>query len=355
MVMTKKSLLEITSDEVAQLMTDLSQPKFRSKQLLEWIFAKRAASFDDMKNLPAALREKLSGNFVLRNFKVNTHQVSDDGLTEKWLLENTEKQGLECVLIKEGPRRTACVSCALGCPLNCKFCASAKGGFVRNLTAAEIVEQVVQIENITGERVSNVVFMGTGEPFLNYDNVMQAARIMNSPEGLGIGARHITISTSGVITGIERFAAEPEDFRLAISLHAPNQKAREKIIPSAQKWKLNRLISVIRRYNRTTRREVTFEYILIDGFNCHPNDARELCELIKGIPCKINCIPYNSTGFAEDSEWTCPGKDTCRDFVNIIRETGIRVTLRQEKGTDISAACGQLRAHKLLRNDKNKK
>ncbi len=345
---TKKHLLELSKEELANYIKEISQPAFRANQVHDWIFKKKVNSFDEMKNIPKELREKIAKKFTLRSLVSSKHLTSKDGLTEKWLFCNQQEQGIESVLIKEQERKTVCVSCGLGCPLNCTFCASAKGEYLGDLSPAEMVEQVIEIEKITNERVSNVVFMGTGEPFLNYDNVLSAARIMNSPEGLGIGARHITISTSGVITGIERFSAEPEDFRLAISLHAANQKAREKVIPSAKKWKLNRLISAIRRYSRTTRREVTFEYILIDGFNAHQNDANELYELIKGIPCKINCIPYNPVKSDNTLGWKAPEPDICNAFTGIIRDKGIRVTLRQEKGADISAACGQLRAYKNI-------
>ncbi|MHC4870895.1 MAG: dual-specificity RNA methyltransferase RlmN [Planctomycetota bacterium] len=347
---TKTQILELSKEELADFIESISEPRFRTGQLIEWIFKKKADSFDDMKNIPKSLREKLAENFTLRTLQENRHLTAKDNMTEKWLFETPQSHGVESVLIREEKRKTACVSCALGCPLNCRFCASAEGEFLGDLTAAEMVEQVMLIEKAAEERISNVVFMGTGEPFLNYDNVLKAAKIINSPDGLGIGARHITISTAGVITGIERFAAEPEDFRMAVSLHAANQKAREKIIPSAKKWKLNRLISAIRRYSRTTRREVTFEYILINGFNCHQKDALELCDLIKGIPCKVNCIPFNSVRLKTTEHWQAPDKETCRDFINTIKENGIRVTLRQEKGTDIAAACGQLRAYKELEN-----
>jgi 23S rRNA (adenine2503-C2)-methyltransferase len=347
--MEKQHLLGMTSDEISNVLGKLKQPKFRAKQVCDWIFAKRVSSFDDMRNVPKDLRNSLAENFMVRSMTEADHQVSANGMTEKWLLKTSDGHGVECVLIMDDERRTACVSCSLGCPLSCTFCASAKGPFIRNLAAGEIVEQVVFIENKIEGRISNVVFMGTGEPFLNYDEVMLAARRMNAEDGLGIGARHITISTAGVINGIERFGGEPEDFRLALSLHAPTQAARQKVIPSSKKWPLPRVISAIRRYTREKRREVTFEYILIKGFNAHPNDAESLCELLNGIPCKINLIPYNPAG---GGEWEAPDRSVCREFASILKQNGIRATVRAEKGSDINAACGQLRAYKMLNSAK---
>ncbi|MBN1258101.1 MAG: 23S rRNA (adenine(2503)-C(2))-methyltransferase RlmN [Planctomycetes bacterium] len=352
--MIKPHLLSYTSEEIASLLSDLKQPKFRAKQLVDWIFIKRAASWEEMRNIPKELRAQLSDKYTLRGLTPGEHKISADGLTEKWLFETEDQHGVEAVLIRDKKlsRRTVCISSSLGCRLGCVFCASAQGPFIRDLTAGEMVEEVAQVEALSGEGATNVVFMGTGEPFLNYDEVLLAARRINAADGFGIGARHITISTVGVIPGIELFAAEPEDFRLAVSLHAPNQAAREKIVPAAKKWELGRLLSVLRRYTRATRREVTFEYILIDGFNAHPNDAILLAENLSGIPCKINCIPYNPI---PGSEWRPPEARTCREFVAILEDRGLRATLRAEKGSDISAACGQLRAYRLLKNSQEAK
>ncbi|MHC4883585.1 MAG: dual-specificity RNA methyltransferase RlmN [Planctomycetota bacterium] len=337
-------LLLQTPDSLSALLKEWGEPAFRSRQVCDWIFQKKVSSFEEMRNIPKSLRERLAAQCRLRSFAVREHLVSEDGQTEKWLFTTADKQGLETVLIREGERRTVCVSCALGCKLGCAFCATASGPYIRNLTVGEMVEQVVQVESHLGERVTNVVFMGMGEPFLNYEDCLEAARRMNAEEGLGIGARHITFSTVGVIPGIERFAAEPEDFRLALSLHAPSQKAREKIIPSAKKWELSRILKALRRYSRSKHREVTFEYILIDGFNAHPNDAEQLCELLSGIRCKVNCIPLNPW---PGCTWSPPEEAACREFVRTVNRFGIRATLRQEKGRDIAAACGQLRAQRL--------
>ncbi|MFW5857201.1 MAG: 23S rRNA (adenine(2503)-C(2))-methyltransferase RlmN [Planctomycetota bacterium] len=346
-------LLALDREALASLLADLGQPRFRVDQVHDWIHAKRVADFDAMRNVPKALRAALAARADLRTLEPLEHRTSRDGLTEKWLFRTADGHGVETVLIRDrdSDRRTVCVSSALGCPLGCRFCASAEGPYVRPLAPGEMVEQVARVADLAGEAATNVVFMGTGEPFLAYDEVLAAARRLNAEDGFGIGARHITVSTVGVIPGIERFAAEPEDFRLAISLHAPTQTAREKIIPAARRWPLGRLLGVVRRFTRERRREVTFEYILIDGFNAHVHDADRLAEQLRDIPCKVNCIPFNPV---PGGAWTPPARDTCRAFVARIEQHGLRATLRTEKGADIQAACGQLRARRLCRTPTNK-
>lgn len=341
-------LLAMTPPDLEALLADLGQPRFRLGQIRDWVFVKRVAAFDEMRNVPKTLRAALAERAVLRALDPVEHRTSRDGLTEKWLLRTADGHGVETVLIRDrdSDRRTVCVSSAVGCPLGCRFCASAEGPFVRDLTAGEMIEQVARIGDLAGETATNVVFMGTGEPFLNYDAVLHAARRLQAADGFGVGARHITVSTVGVIPGIERFAAEPEDFRLAVSLHAPTQAARVKIIPAARKWPLGRLLGAVRRFARERRREVTFEYILIEGFNAHPNDADQLAESLRDIPCKVNCIPYNPV---PGGDWRPPERKACRAFVGRLEGHGLRATLRTEKGADIQAACGQLRARRLRR------
>ncbi|MFH0910384.1 MAG: 23S rRNA (adenine(2503)-C(2))-methyltransferase RlmN [Planctomycetota bacterium] len=341
----KIHLLSSTTEEITSLLGELGEKPFRAKQVCDWVYAKRAASFDEMRNLPKALRKALDERSALRTLSVADHAASADGKTEKWLLATPENHGVEVVLIREGARRTACVSSSLGCPLGCAFCASGFGPFLRHLSAGEMVEEAAAIEAASGERVTNVVFMGSGEPFLNYDAVLAAARRMNaSPDGLAIGARHITVSTVGVLTGIERFAAEPEEFRLAVSLHAPSQAVRERLVPSARQWPFDRILAALRRYTRSTRREVTIEYILIQGLNASVEDAERLAGRLRGLPCKVNCIPVNP---APEGEWLPPSLRRCRAFTDRLSECGVRATLRAEKGRDILAACGQLRAYHL--------
>jgi 23S rRNA (adenine2503-C2)-methyltransferase len=340
-------LLGCTRGEIEAFLAELTQPRFRTDQVMNWVFAKRKTAFAEMRNLPKELRARLAERAAVRTLEPREHLAAPDGLTEKWLWQTADGHGVESVLIRDrdGERRTACISSALGCELRCRFCASAAGTCIRHLSAGEMVEQVARIEDRTGDPLTNVVFMGTGEPFLNYDEVLRAARRLNAADGFGIGARHITVSTVGVIPGIERFSGEPEDFRLALSLHAPTQKAREKIIPAARRWPLGRLLNALRRYTRETRREVTVEYVLIDGFNAHVNDAARLVEQLAGIPCKVNCIPFNPV---PGCDWQPPEMAACRSFVAAVERGGVRATLRTEKGREIRAACGQLRARRHL-------
>lgn len=342
-------LLGQSPEALAALVAQLGQPAYRARQLQDWVFGKRVPSFAAMGNLPKALRAALAVRTVLRSLRPAAHRVSPDGLTEKWLFQTSDDHGVETVLIRDrgGKRRTACISCSLGCPLACRFCASAHGPCLRHLSPGEMVEQVARIGDETGEAVTNVVFMGTGEPFLTYDAVLAASRLLNHREGFGIGARHITLSTVGVIPGIERFAAEPEDFRLALSLHAPSQAARLSLIPAAATWPLDALLEAVRMYGQRTRREVTIEYVLIDGFNASPQDADALGRLLAGLACKINCIPYNPTP-AGAPEWRAPSAARRQAFVARLEQRGLRATVRLEKGAEIQAACGQLRAQARL-------
>jgi 23S rRNA (adenine2503-C2)-methyltransferase len=346
----KPHLLSMTVDELSAMLLDWGEPAFRAKQVCDWVFDKKVSSFDQMRNIPAALRSRLSASTTLKTLCLIEHHVAKDKLTEKCLLQTPDSAGVETVLIRERQqkRSTACLSTALGCTLGCRFCASAEGPFIRHLGPGEMVEQVREIEHACSEKITNVVFMGTGEPFLNYDAVLRAARRLNAPDGFRIGARHITISTVGVIPSIERFAAEPEDFRLAVSLHAPTQAVRERIVPSARKWPLPRILDALRRYTRETRREVTFEYILISGVNASQRDAEVLTSELRDIRCKINLIPLNPW---PGCEWTPPSQKECRNFAQNVMAGGIRATLRAEKGRDINAACGQLRARRLAREE----
>lgn len=344
--MSRLHLLGTTSDAIADLLDEMGEPRFRSKQICDWVFGKRVESWDAMRNIPKALRDKLAQRCILRCMEASQTQKSANGLTDKWLFRTHDGHGVEAVLIRDQDRRTVCISCSIGCGMSCTFCASGMGRFIRHLSCGEMLEQAAHIEAFTGERISNIVFMGTGEPFSNYDEVLAAARQFNHPDVFGIGARHITISTVGVITGIDRFAAEPEDFRLAISLHAPSQAIRETIIPSAKKWHFQRILDMVRQYNRATRREVTIEYTLIKDVNSEPAHASLLAKALEGIICKVNCIPLNPV---PGKPYLPPSDRACHEFAGILESRGLRTTLRMEKGQDIAAACGQLRAITRLR------
>lgn len=363
-----RCLADLSPPELRALIAEAGERPFRARQLAEWLFVKNVRSYEEMTNLPARLRAKLADQVPCRSLSVADRAASGDGRTEKWLLATSDGHGVETVFIRAGPgddgddgdgggRRTVCVSCSLGCPLACTFCASAEGPFIRHLSPGEIVEQVLVAREETGEDVTNVVFMGMGEPLLNLPSVLAAARALNRPSrpddaraigGVGLGARRVTISTAGVIPGIDRLAGEPEDFRLAVSLHAPTQKLRRAIVPSAATWPLGALMDSLRRYARAKRREVTIEYCLLAGINDSRGQAAELAELLAGLPCKINLIPRNATG-SGDSGGAGPRPDPGRSraFQGVLEQAGFRVTLRAEKGGDIAAACGQLRLRHL--------
>ncbi len=344
-----KSILGLDFPELSAEIEAMGEKKFRAKQLWQWLHQKRVANFDAMRNIPALLKDKISAKYSLSLLKEIEHRVSSDGLTEKWLLESSDDSTLiESVLIREikGSRRTVCVSCMSGCPIGCVFCATGQSGFERNLSSAEILEQIYTVDRrcyqIDGKGISNIVFMGMGEPMLNLDNVLRACSILQDENGIHIGGRKITISTVGVISGILRLIERGSNYRLAISLHAPEQKLREQLIPTAAKWRLPELINALREFSRTASRNITIEYCLIDRINSSKQQARELVDLLKGIDCKINLIPLNPT---TGCEYTAPPADKIRAFQNTLEAHGLNVLLREEKGRDIDAACGQLRAN----------
>lgn len=352
--MTQTSLLNCSLEDLQQRLQELGEPVFRARQLWQWLHQKLAADYAEMSNLGKALRDKLAAAYPLYVLQQLEHRVSSDELTEKWLFRaagRAEATGaeahVESVLIREQShkRRTLCVSCMSGCPVGCAFCATGQDGFERNLTAGEILEQIYRgqrrVLERDGEGLTNLVFMGMGEPLLNYDNVLRAASLISSPEGINLGGRHITISTVGVPSGIRRLCEEGHNFRLALSLHAPEQSLREQIIPTAKQWPFSELLPALREFANHTSRQLTMEYCLIHNFNDSKAQARQLAELLRGIPCKINLIPLNPTpGF----DRLPPPPDRIRAFQDALERNGLSATLRQEKGADIDAACGQLRS-----------
>ena len=328
--------------ELAAWLESQGQPAFRARQLFEWVYRKSVASFDQMTNLSKELRTKLAETFLFPLIKqVNTIQ-SDEGETVKFLWELPDGQRVESVLICSEDRRTVCVSCQVGCPARCAFCASGKEGLLRNLTTAEIVEQVLSIHRFLqtrGERVSHVVFMGMGEPMENYDAVVEAIARFNDPECLGISQRRITVSTVGVIEGIERLAGEGLQVNLVLSLHAPNQDLRKKIIPYSRKYELSRILTAMDYYAQKTKRDITYEYTLLAGLNDQVEHAEELATLLAGKQCTVNLIPYNPI---EKVRFQRPQKEQIELFRDKLESRGIRTTWRYTKGKDIAAACGQL-------------
>ncbi len=341
------SLLGITPPELAAAFTEMGEPAFRARQVLEWTFQKRAAGIEGMSSLPKALRAALAERFVTRTMSIAQVTGSKD-TTRKFLLRLSDGRYVETVLIPANPalyggksdRRTLCVSSQVGCAYDCKFCASGLAGFTRNLTAAEIVEQIVQVEQHTGERVDNLVFMGMGEPLANYSHVTKAIEILNAEWGVGIGARHMTVSTSGLAPQIRRLADFPLQIRLAISLHGATDEVRDRIMPVNRKHPLGELFAALEVWHEKRKQHLTFEFILIENVNDSLEQARALARLARPLEAKVNLIPYNTV---EGLPWTRPSEE-CQDaFLGALLKAGVKATLRREKGHDIAAACGQLR------------
>ena len=331
-----------TLDELKIWMEQNGEKPFRAKQIFDWIYVKGAASFEAMTSLSKEFRAKLTASFPFPVLKQARFLRSDDGETEKFLWELPDGKKVESVLILSGDRRTVCVSCQVGCPARCAFCASGKQGLMRNLHPAEIVEQVLQIDRYLkekGERVSHIVFMGMGEPMENYDAVLRAIRIFCSPDAFNISQRRITVSTVGVVEGILRLANEELKVNLVLSLHAPNQHLRKKIIPYARRYLLEEILTAMDQYAKLTKRDITYEYTLLDGINDGLEQAIELAELVKGKQCTVNLIPYNPV---EGLRLSRPEKDKIVAFKAHLEEQGINTTWRYTKGKDIAAACGQL-------------
>ena len=336
-------------------MAEHGQPGFRAGQLLEWIYRKRAPGFDAMTDLPAGLRAMLAGHFSASSIEVVRRLGSND-TTQKFLFRLGDGQLIETVLIPASPalygeasdRRTLCISTQVGCAYRCKFCASGLDGWKRNLRAGEIVEQILQAEKISGERVNNLVFMGMGEPLANFDQLIRAIGIINAPWGIGLGARHITVSTSGLAPQIRLLAEQPLQIRLAISLHGATDGVRTRIMPVNRKYPLSVLLDACRYYHSRKNQKLTFEYILIDGVNDTQEQAVALAGLAVGLEAKINLIPYNTV---EGLSWTRPPLARQKAFQHTLHLRGIAATLRREKGHDIAAACGQLRRQTLTATD----
>ncbi len=326
-------------EELENLMQELGATKFRARQIHNWIYSKSVSSIDEMTNLSLNFREQLKEIAVVTDTKIKVKQVSRDG-TIKYLVEYPDGECVETVLMRFDNRAnlTACVSSQVGCAVNCSFCATAKGGFRRNLSYKEIIEQVLTIQRDTGLKVTNIVFMGQGEPMLNLDNVLKALEIFNND--FQIGARRITISTSGIIPGIKRLADLDLQSTLAISLHAPNHELRKEIMPIENRYNLSDLKKALLEYVEKTGRRITIEYILIHGFNDTTPVAKELAYFLKDLKCNVNLIPYNSV---VENDYKKPSSSDIMKFKYLLEHSGKKVTVRLERGADIDAACGQLR------------
>ena len=336
--MEKYVLSSKTLSELENIVVALREPKFRAKQLFSWIYTKFASDFDAMTDISKSFRENLKKNAILTDIKIKQRQISADK-TIKYLLEYSDGNVAECVLMRfdNRPNLTACVSSQIGCPVGCVFCATGKTGFVRNLSAREIVEQIMIMQRDTGLRISNVVFMGQGEPLLNLDNVLGAIDLINNEVGIGI--RRITVSTSGIVPGIKKLKNIDFQATLALSLHAPNHEIREKIMPIEKKYNINDVIVALKDLVNTTGRRATIEYTIIKGVNDSLEQAKEILQLLKGLHCNINIIPYNN---ACNATFDKPSEEHINKFKFILERSSYKVTVRLERGSDIDAACGQL-------------
>ncbi|NLX20513.1 MAG: 23S rRNA (adenine(2503)-C(2))-methyltransferase RlmN [Phycisphaerae bacterium] len=359
----RQHLLGTSLDEFAASCEDCGMPPYRAQQVFEWVYAKGAHDFAAMTNLSKPLREQWARQWIVRTATVDRRQISTDG-TVKLLLRWPDGAASECVLIPDGRRRTACISSQVGCPVGCAFCASGLNGLQRQLSAGEIVEQVMHVRDLceprTPEasappgtpplpepaRLSNIVVMGLGEPLANYAALLRALRIINAPWGPDIGARSITVSTVGLPTQIRRLAKEGLQINLAVSLHAPEDKLRGRLIPWAKRVPIEELVAAGREYYETTHRELTIEYILLDGVNDQPEHATQLVKICRQMRCNVNLIKYNPVpGLPFDR----PKTFAVQKFVERLRERGVNVHIRKSRGLDIDAACGQLRRSTLAR------
>ncbi|GAB4331967.1 MAG: bifunctional tRNA (adenosine(37)-C2)-methyltransferase TrmG/ribosomal RNA large subunit methyltransferase RlmN [Calditrichia bacterium] len=333
-----RSLVGQTLEQIKAQLSEWGEPSYRAEQIYKWVHRQNVDSFEEMTNIPKALRQKLEDHNSLKTLTLVKKESARDG-TVKFLWKLYDGRHIESVWIPEKKRNTLCVSSQVGCSLGCDFCATGTMGLIRNLTPGEIVEQVLQVQKHTGNSLTNVVFMGMGEPFLNYGRVIQACQILNDPLGVAISARKITISTSGVTPKIYQFADEQHPYKLAISLHAPTQELREKFMPIAKKFPLDGLVESLKYYMQKNKRyRVTFEYILLRGINSSPAHARQLISLLGQLRSKLNLIPCNEN----DLGFEAPTAEEISTLMKAFEKAPFAVMVRKNRGEDITAACGQL-------------
>lgn len=325
-------------EEMETLMVSMNLPKFKAAQLYKWIYNNQVPDIMSMTNLSKPLRDILSRNYELHALNLLKISGSKSSAARKFLFQMTDGSKVESVLMRSGKRVTICISSQVGCALDCKFCATGEMGFKKNLSAGEIVDQVIQLQSYSKERITNVVYMGMGEPFLNYKRVITSALLLNDKNGFGLGAGRITISTSGIVPAIQQFAEEKQPFKLAISLNASSQSQRISIMPIAKTHSLNSLMKTVRYYFKNTGRKPTFEYVLLDSINDEPADGKRLLSLIGKLPCKLNVIPYNEI----DGLYKCPPESRLKIFLEALKPAPFMVTVRRSKGIKIDAGCGQL-------------
>ena len=336
--MEKINLTGLTQEELEQFAVDHGEKSFRGRQLFSWIYQRKATNFGEMTNLSKTLRNKFQNLATIGQLQIAEKSQSPASDSIKYLFRLQDGNLIESVFISESNRRTLCVSSQVGCALKCTFCATGKLGLKRNLTAGEIVDQVICVERDTGLELTNIVFMGMGEPFKNYENVIQSAYLMNHENGIAIGTRHIVISTVGIIPALYRYTDEGHRFKLAISLHSPFNKDRQKLMPVSAKYDVDKLIDAVKYYMKKSRHRPTFQYVLIDGINDRNKDAHGVRKLLQGIRCKVNLIPYNPTVPA----FKRPPREHVDQFAQWLMPIHAPISVRWSKGDDIEAACGQL-------------
>ncbi len=331
------SLIGKKLEDLEALVLSLGTEKFRGMQLFEWLYSKKVDDYEKMSNLPIALREKLK-DFSIHPLMLINKDISNSKQTKKYLFALANGNMIESVLMKEGKRVTVCLSTQVGCAVDCDFCATAKMGFIQNLTIGEILDQFLQLQKISDDRITNVVFMGMGEPFLNYENTMEAAHLLHHPKGINMGAWRITISTSGITRKINQFAKEGQPYKLAVSLNASNEKQRLKTMPITKTYPFLELINASREYTVRSKKKITFEYVMLLKINDDTKDAKALIRLLGSINCKLNIIPYNEI----NGPYKRPNDERVDKFLNALEKAPFPVTIRWSKGQGIDAGCGQL-------------
>ena len=332
----EKSYIGLKEVDAIELLKKIGAETFRYEQIQNWIYDNFIENWEQMENIPKDLRDKLSNKIQLHPLDINHISGSEKEPTQKFLFKTKSGHSIESVLMHQKKRTTVCISSQVGCAVDCKFCATASMGFIKNLNEYEIIDQILHLERISKSKITNIVFMGMGEPFLNYKNVINAAKFLN--QKMGFGARRITISTAGIVPKICKIAEEGHQFKLAISLNAVTEVERKKIMSLTNTYSLNELINSAKYYYQKTRRLITFEYVLLKGINDSPLDAKRLISLLNGLECKVNIIPYNDIG----GDFGRPDEITIRNFLKELTAAPFNVTVRWSKGTDINAGCGQL-------------
>lgn len=336
-----KNIYDLTYEEMEEYFLSMGSKKFHAMQLFTWLYEKRVESYSEVTNIKKELLDNISSDYSIDRLKIVS--VEEDVDVSKYLFELYDGEHIEAVLMRHDYGNSVCISSQVGCNMGCRFCESGRRKKVRNLETYEMVLQILMIEKLLGERVSHVVVMGIGEPFDNYDNLCRFLKIINHPKGMAIGARHITVSTCGVVPKILEFSEFPLQINLAVSLHAPNNEIRDKIMPINKAYPLEKLIPALKTYLERTNRRITFEYILLKDINDSTKCAEELAKLVKGINCYINLIPYNET---ENIGFKRTNTIQIMRFYDILKKNNVNVTIRREFGGKISAACGQLRSKK---------